>query len=247
MPVQGHNGVAAQCSFHHFVTGLGTAKNGPALATCLWTADEARPVVLTLSCQSQTSTGATPLEYALLANPSNLESGPFYYDTLGYADVHYGNGGAQFARRIDLRSGSYQLPPCSYVQVSLRRWELAAAPGQRDVLASASIAPGVCSDAVMPMATDYLVSRSGASGFDTLQRAPGARYFALLPASESSGSLPRDTQAFTPFCSLDCAGPSAFPSALGVGVQMGMVQEFIRVTYGGADATSFFAVQEVSF
>lgn len=218
-------------------------KEGAPDGSCQWTASAPRPVVLTVQVAvvGGLAGGASPEAFAALyCNPSGLEVGRAGTDTMGWLDLAYGSGGNQSLRRIDLREGSYQLPPCDYVRASARRYNVTFT-GQLDLQIGVAITPGSIGFGYLPTATDEIVAaQTAADGELDFVRARGSRYFDVLPLADAGTAIALVGENFE----LDLAAPSVYPSHAAK-QSSSPSQGLIGLTPVGAGSTGYYVQQEI--
>lgn len=154
---------------------------------CSWTAPEGTtaPLVLTTDVISdgQVSFGGT------CAGRGSIGGVSVETQFTAALVVRYGAGAVQSIREIDVRQGSYQLPPCTYAEVALKVWNEnnAASP----LGAAVAKMRAALTEGLLPLPSEATVSTfstSQAAGSVLIaDLARGARYWkygSLNPAAE---------------------------------------------------------------
>lgn len=110
-----------------------------------------------------------------LAGRSDTNAAQWSTFNSGLLALNYGAGGAGKTRLIDIRNGTYQLPPCEACSVEMWKWDESGTGFPEPVHVGVSLSPGVTalpSEAVVTCVSPTMP----AAQTDNLVLYPGARY-----------------------------------------------------------------------
>jgi hypothetical protein len=149
----------------------------------------ARPLILQVDMTSSNEL----IGAAMLAGLSTTNVVDWSKSTSGALAIRYGAGGGTSFRLIDMRPGTYQLPPCEAVSVEMWKWNATG-----DASAGAGTVGVAITEGTTAFPTEATVTAEGlaipAAQTDTITLAAGARYW-NIGTDDAAGSLSFDGAA----------------------------------------------------
>lgn len=205
-------------------------REGSPAAQCAVSSREPKPVAVQVSVRSNAS--AENLADMLYSQPSLGALGQGGLQ--GYIRLQYGAAGGRRILDIDVRSASFSLPPCTYAQASVRRFNEVGAVAASEFTVNLTLTSHLASIAGdLPTSTTLLVNRTAAAGPDAVLVPQGAAWWNLF----TGDSLPRDTQVAGGGARADFSVPQMFPAHGAWPVPRATA----NLTYAGADTTDVLA------
>ena len=161
----------------------GTPREGSPAAQCEWRSSRGpKPVTLVVGARQNSPVASNfgPRSQAvLLAQGSNVNNAD--EDRCGYLRLENGAYGGARTVDLDVASGSYQLPPCDYAKVSVRRFNATAgAPNSVPWEVFCSLSPGVLANPSVPRHTVLLTNIDGATGDTDVIVPQGAQWQQII-------------------------------------------------------------------